>query len=186
VSDLRPLFALSESAVVQAGAGTGKTRTLVARAAWLHGSQGVPASRILLLTFTRRAASDMLARAAAWFDGSSGRICGGTFHAIAHKIIRQHAESFSLPPQFTILDQGDATDLLDVLRPDHGLDGTGQRAPRAAHLAQRRAGRRLHHHDVADGRAHVVHELVVVGRGRIPQPDADQPLVARFLDHSSY
>jgi len=115
--------------LVLAGAGTGKTRTLVARAAWLHGSQGVPASRILLLTFTRRAASDMLARAAAWFDGSSGRICGGTFHAIAHKIIRQHAESFSLPPQFTILDQGDATDLLDVLRPDHGLDGTGQRAP---------------------------------------------------------
>src|SRR5690242_5673987 len=121
--------------LVLAGAGTGKTRTLVARAAWLHGSLGVPASRILLLTFTRRAASDMLARAAAWFDGSSGRICGGTFHAIAHKIIRQHAESFSLPPQFTILDQGDATDLLDVLRPDHGLDGTGQRAPRAATCA---------------------------------------------------
>jgi len=121
--------------LVLAGAGTGKTRTLVARAAWLRGSQGVPAGRILLLTFTRRAASDMLARAAAWFDGSlSGaeRICGGTFHAIAHKIIRQHAESFSLPPQFTILDQGDATDLLDVLRPDHGLDQTGQRAPRAA------------------------------------------------------
>src|SRR5690348_13590092 len=71
--------------LVLAGAGTGKTRTLVARAAWLRGSQGVPASRILLLTFTRRAASDMLARAAAWFDGSlngvegSGRICGGTF-----------------------------------------------------------------------------------------------------------
>ena len=124
--------------LVLAGAGTGKTRTLVARAAWLRGSQGVPASRILLLTFTRRAASDMLARAAAFFDGSSGgadRICGGTFHAIAHKIIRQHAESFSLPPQFTILDQGDATDLMDVLRPDHGLDGTGQRAPRAAACA---------------------------------------------------
>jgi DNA helicase-2/ATP-dependent DNA helicase PcrA len=127
--------------LVLAGAGTGKTRTLVARAAWLHGSQGVPASRILLLTFTRRAASDMLARAAAWFDGSlhgtegGDRICGGTFHAIAHKIIRQHAESFSLPPQFTILDQGDATDLLDVLRPDHGLDGTGLRAPRAAACA---------------------------------------------------
>jgi DNA helicase II / ATP-dependent DNA helicase PcrA len=121
--------------LVLAGAGTGKTRTLVARAAWLRGSQGVPASRILLLTFTRRAASDMLARAAAWFDGSpqgAERICGGTFHAIAHRIIRQHAESFSLPPQFTILDQGDVTDLLDVLRPDHGLDNTGQRAPRAA------------------------------------------------------
>ncbi len=143
--------------LVLAGAGTGKTRTLVARAAWLRGAQGVPASRILLLTFTRRAASDMLARAAA---GSAERICGGTFHAIAHKIIRQHAESFSLPPQFTILDPGDVVDILDVLRPDHGLAdaglagtglagtglagtglagtglaGTAQRAPRAAACA---------------------------------------------------
>jgi len=121
--------------LVLAGAGTGKTRTLVGRAAWLRGGQGVPASRILLLTFTRRAASDMLARAAAWFDGSSERICGGTFHAIAHKIIRQHAESFSLPPQFTILDPGDTVDILDVLRPDHGLAEGGQRAPRAAACA---------------------------------------------------
>ena len=63
------------------------------------------------------------------------RIYGGTFHAIAHKIIRQHAESFSLPPQFTILDQSDTTDLLDVLRPDHGLAESGQRAPRAATCA---------------------------------------------------
>jgi len=126
--------------LVLAGAGTGKTRTLVARAAWLRGCQGVPASRILLLTFTRRAASDMLARAATWSDGAGsgntgGRICGGTFHAIAHKIIRQHAESFSLPPQFTILDPGDTTDILDVLRPDHGLADAGQRTPRAAACA---------------------------------------------------
>ncbi|MGP0022027.1 MAG: UvrD-helicase domain-containing protein, partial [Streptosporangiaceae bacterium] len=120
--------------LVLAGAGTGKTRTLVARAAWLGGAQGVPASRILLLTFTRRAASDMLARATAG-SGSSERICGGTFHAIAHKIIRQHAESFSLPPQFTILDPGDTADILDVLRPDHGLAEAGQRAPRAAACA---------------------------------------------------
>ena len=121
--------------LVLAGAGTGKTRTLVARAAWLRGAQGVPASRILLLTFTRRAASDMLARAEAGSGGGSERICGGTFHAIAHKIIRQHAESFSLTPQFTILDPGDTVDILDVLRPDHGLAETGQRAPRAAACA---------------------------------------------------
>ena len=136
--------------LVLAGAGTGKTRTLVARAAWLRGAQGVPASRILLLTFTRRAASDMLARAAAGSgDSACGaeRICGGTFHAIAHKIIRQHAESFSLPPQFTILDPGDVADILDVLRPEVGLaeagqsfrgvgpPGAAQRMPRAAACA---------------------------------------------------
>jgi DNA helicase II / ATP-dependent DNA helicase PcrA len=124
--------------LVLAGAGTGKTRTLVARAAWLRNCQGMPASRILLLTFTRRAAGDMLARAASGGNGSAGaseRICGGTFHAIAHKIIRQHAESFSLPPQFTILDQADTADVLDVLRSDHGLSDGGRRAPRAAACA---------------------------------------------------
>ena len=121
--------------LVLAGAGTGKTRTLVARAAWLRDVQGVPASRILLLTFTRRAASDMLARAAPAGNSAADRICGGTFHAIAHKIIRQHAEAFSLPPQFTILDPGDAADILDALRPDHGLADPGQRAPRAAACA---------------------------------------------------
>ena len=121
--------------LVLAGAGTGKTRTLVARAAWLRDSQGLPPSRILLLTFTRRAASDMLSRAASAGNRPAERICGGTFHAIAHKIIRQHAESFSLPPQFTILDQADTTEILDVLRPDHGLAEVGQRAPRAGTCA---------------------------------------------------
>src|ERR1700755_3229316 len=70
------------------GAAPARPGRVVARGAWRQGSKGVPASRILLLTFTRRAASDMLARAAAWFDGSSqgiqgpGRICGGGFAAI--------------------------------------------------------------------------------------------------------
>ena len=111
------------------------------RGRWWPGRRGssapghCPASRILLLTFTRRAASDMLARASAGGQSAGGRIWGGTFHAIAHKIIRRHAESFSLSPQFTILDPGDTTDILDALRPDHGLAGTGQRTPRAAACA---------------------------------------------------
>jgi DNA helicase II / ATP-dependent DNA helicase PcrA len=128
--------------LVLAGAGTGKTGTLVARAAWLR-AQGVEASRILLLTFTRRAADDMLARVvsrAATAAGTAGssvrspdeRVCGGTFHAIAHRIIRAHAESFSLPPAFSVIDPADVADVLDSLRTDHGLAGTERRAPRAA------------------------------------------------------
>src|SRR6516165_5895638 len=110
--------------LVLAGAGTGKTRTLVARAAWLC-EQGVPPSRILLLTFTRRAADDMLSRATACARPANGRapggrITGGTFHAIAHRIIRQHAESFSLPPEFTVIDPSDMADLLDTRRAEHG------------------------------------------------------------------
>ncbi len=118
--------------LVLAGAGTGKTRTLVARAAWLRG-EGLEPSRILLLTFTRRAAEEMLSRSAPPAGAAAAeRIRGGTFHAIAHRIIRQHAESFSLPPQFTVIDPGDVTDLLDVLRGSHGLVAAERRAPRAA------------------------------------------------------
>ncbi|HWG64102.1 MAG TPA: ATP-dependent helicase [Streptosporangiaceae bacterium] len=120
--------------LVLAGAGTGKTRTLVARVAWLR-SRGMHASRILLLTFTRRAADDMLARVAPDRGGAADRVCGGTFHAVAHRIIRAHAESFSLPPSFSVLDPGDVTDLMDVLRADHGLAGAQRRAPRAASCA---------------------------------------------------
>jgi len=116
--------------LVLAGAGTGKTGTLVARAAWLRG-QGTQASRILLLTFTRRAADDMLARVPP-AAGGDDRICGGTFHAIAHRIIRAHAESFSLPAAFSVIDTADVTDVMDSLRAEHGLAGTERRAPRAA------------------------------------------------------
>ena len=80
--------------LILAGAGTGKTGTLVARAAWLR-DQGVQPSRILLLTFTRRAADDMLARAQPPDSSAAERIVGGTFHAVAHRIIRAHAEAFA-------------------------------------------------------------------------------------------
>ena len=120
--------------LVLAGAGTGKTGTLVARAAWLR-AQGTEASRILLLTFTRRAADDMLARVESTAAQRPGnpvdRICGGTFHAVAHRIIRAHAESFSLPPAFSVIDPADVADVLDTLRADHDLVGVKRRAPRA-------------------------------------------------------
>jgi DNA helicase-2/ATP-dependent DNA helicase PcrA len=120
--------------LILAGAGTGKTGTLVARAAWLR-EQGVPASRVLLLTFTRRAADDMLARARPPDAPAADRIWGGTFHAIAHRIIRAHAESFALPPAFSVIDPADVADVLDTLRAEHDLVGTSRRAPRAAACA---------------------------------------------------
>jgi DNA helicase-2/ATP-dependent DNA helicase PcrA len=123
--------------LILAGAGTGKTGTLVARAAWLRG-QGLQASRILLLTFTRRAADDMLARAQPAESTMAGRITGGTFHAVAHRVIRAHAEAFALPPEFTVIDPADASDVMDTLRDAHGLVGTdaGRRTPRAATCAE--------------------------------------------------
>jgi DNA helicase II / ATP-dependent DNA helicase PcrA len=123
--------------LILAGAGTGKTGTLVARAAWLR-EQGTQASRILLLTFTRRAADDMLARAQPPDNSAAERIFGGTFHAVAHRIIRAHAEAFALPPEFSVIDPADAADIMDTLRDANGLVGTtaGRRTPRAATCAE--------------------------------------------------
>jgi DNA helicase II / ATP-dependent DNA helicase PcrA len=123
--------------LILAGAGTGKTGTLVARAAWLR-DQGMQPSRILLLTFTRRAADDMLARAHPPDSSAAERIFGGTFHAVAHRIIRAHAEAFALPPEFTVIDPADAADVMDTLRDANGLVGTtaGRRTPRAATCAE--------------------------------------------------
>ena len=108
--------------LILAGAGTGKTGTLVARAAWLR-EQGIQPSRILLLTFTRRAADDMLARAQPPDGNAADRIFGGTFHAVAHRIIRAHAEAFALPPEFSVIDPADSADVMDTLRDAHGLVG---------------------------------------------------------------
>jgi DNA helicase-2/ATP-dependent DNA helicase PcrA len=118
--------------VVLAGAGTGKTRTLTARVARLL-AHGADPSRVLLLTFTRRAAADMLARAAVLCGDrrAAGKLWGGTFHAVAHRLVSQYHETLALPGEFSVLDQGDASDLMDLLRHAHGLAGTGARFPRA-------------------------------------------------------
>ncbi|HET6549450.1 MAG TPA: UvrD-helicase domain-containing protein, partial [Solirubrobacter sp.] len=104
--------------LILAGAGTGKTTTLCARLAWLV-SEGVPSERMLLLTFTRRAAREMLQRARGLVAGSS-RVLGGTFHSVAHRLVRRHAAALGLPAGFGVLDAGDAADVLDLLREEHG------------------------------------------------------------------
>ncbi|HVC71482.1 MAG TPA: ATP-dependent helicase [Acidimicrobiales bacterium] len=123
--------------VVVAGAGTGKTRALTARVAWLL-ERGVAAERILLLTFTRRAADDMLARATALIGAEPGtrRPRGGTFHAVAHRYVAAYAASLGLPDSFTVLDPGEAADLMDLLRGQHALVGTDVRMPRSATLVE--------------------------------------------------
>src|SRR6266511_4597284 len=97
--------------LIIAGAGTGKTRTLVYRVAHLI-DRGVPADRILLLTFTRRAAQEMLARAERLVGGNSKRVHGGTFHATAHRLLRKYGPAAGLAKDFTIMDQGDSTDVI--------------------------------------------------------------------------
>ncbi|MDT4911683.1 MAG: ATP-dependent helicase UvrD/PcrA [Pseudonocardiales bacterium] len=121
--------------VIVAGAGTGKTRTLTARVARLLES-GVAPERVLLLTFTRRAAASMTSRAAALCgDADAGRrLWGGTFHAVAHRLVAEHAAHLGLSA-VTVLDPGDVVDLLDLLREEHGLTGGEMRMPTSQALA---------------------------------------------------
>lgn len=118
--------------LIVAGAGTGKTRTLAYRVAYLV-AQGVPPDRILLLTFTRRAAEEMLSRAEGVLRRSGevrGRVWGGTFHATASRLLRLHGGAVGLSPDFTVLDGGDAEDLLGLLRHELGLASREKRFPR--------------------------------------------------------
>ncbi len=119
--------------LILAGAGTGKTTTLCARVAWLL-SEGVPAQRILLLTFTRRAAREMVERTRALAERvapDAGRVVGGTFHSVAHRMVRLHASSLGLDPGFGVLDAQDAADLLDLVRQEQGHAASARRFPRA-------------------------------------------------------
>jgi len=115
--------------LVIAGAGSGKTRTLVYRVARLVES-GVSPTNVLLLTFTRKAAEEMLARAAALVGASCERVAGGTFHSFANTVLRRFARQVGLEPNFTILDRSDAEDLVALLRSRAGLDRKERRFPR--------------------------------------------------------
>ena len=101
--------------LIVAGAGTGKTRTLVYRVARLV-EVGVKPESVLLLTFTRRAAASMLTRAAALADARCQRVSGGTFHSLGHSVLRKFAAEAGVQKNFTVLDQSDTEDLIDLLR----------------------------------------------------------------------
>src|SRR6266566_861335 len=119
--------------LILAGAGTGKTMTLCSRMAWLL-AEGIPAERILLLTFTRRAAREMVRRARALAERAApqaGPVVGGTFHSVAHRMVRLHASALGLDAGFGLLDAADAADLLDLVREDRGQAQSRRRFPRA-------------------------------------------------------
>jgi DNA helicase II / ATP-dependent DNA helicase PcrA len=114
-AQLRAVMFDSGPALLVAGAGTGKTRTLVYRVARLVES-GVDPSEILLLTFTRRAAREMLRRASQILDERCQRVEGGTFHHYCSKLLHRHASQIGYPENFTIIDASDAMDTIHLLR----------------------------------------------------------------------
>jgi len=113
-------------ALVLAGAGAGKTRTLIYRVAYLL-EQGITPDRILLLTFTNKAAREMMRRVADLLGNDLTDLWGGTFHSIGHRFLRRHAERIGHRKDFTILDREDSKELIktciaesEIDRPERG------------------------------------------------------------------
>ncbi len=121
--------------LIIAGAGTGKTRTLVYRVAHLI-DQGIDPRSILLLTFTRRAAEEMLRRASLLIDGRCSQVAGGTFHSFANLVLRGHGRHIGLAPSFTIMDRSDSEDVIQLIRTEMGLNTKEKRFPRKQTVAE--------------------------------------------------
>lgn len=123
--------------LIIAGAGTGKTNTLAHRVACLIDG-GTHPGRVLLLTFSRRAASEMGRRVEIILSAgdsktataAASRIWGGTFHSIANRLLRVHSQSMGLGENFTVIDRSDAEDLINEVRSEIGLDKGNVRFPR--------------------------------------------------------
>src|SRR5207247_10944527 len=116
------------------GARSRKTKTLAARAAALI-RNGVAPGSILFLTFTRRAANEMIRRAGQVVGtAAAAGVWGGTFHAVANRLLRVHGQALGLSKNFTVMDQGDAQELLDLIRTDFNLHEASNRFPKKGPL----------------------------------------------------
>src|SRR5450756_1909712 len=116
--------------LVIAGAGSGKTRTLIYRVAYLL-EQGIPPERVLLLTFTNKAAGEMMRRVADLLGQELASLWGGTFHSIGNRILRQHARLLGFERDFTIMDREDAKHLISTCVGESEIDIKATRFPKA-------------------------------------------------------
>ena len=128
-SQLQVVKTFNGPILVVAGAGSGKTRTLTYRVARMVES-GIPPESILLLTFTRKAAKEMLRRAASLLDARCEKVSGGTFHSFSNMTLRRYGRAINLIPGFTILDQGDTEDVIRLLVEQAGLNQKGRNFPK--------------------------------------------------------
>jgi DNA helicase-2/ATP-dependent DNA helicase PcrA len=121
--------------LVIAGAGSGKTRTLIYRVAYLL-ENGIDPRNILLLTFTNKAAREMLGRVANLLPVDASGLWGGTFHSIGNRILRRHGTALGYSSGFTIMDREDQKDLIDAVVTSAGIDPKEIRFPKGDVLAE--------------------------------------------------
>ncbi|MEO7477815.1 MAG: DNA helicase II [Lysobacteraceae bacterium] len=133
--------------LVLAGAGSGKTRVLIHRIAWLHEVLRVPVHGILAVTFTNKAAGEMRHRAGALLPAGSRGMWIGTFHGLAHRLLRLHYTEAALPESFQVLDSDDQLRLLKRLIAEGDIDEARFTPRQVAHWinAQKDEGRRPKH-----------------------------------------
>ena len=128
-SQLEAVMSTEGPHLVIAGAGSGKTRVLTYRVAYLV-EKGFRPEQILLLTFTRKAAEEMLRRASLILDERCSRVSGGTFHSFANMTLRRYAKVLGFSSNFTILDTSDAEDVINLLRTRLGYHKVDKRFPK--------------------------------------------------------
>jgi DNA helicase-2/ATP-dependent DNA helicase PcrA len=154
--------------LVIAGAGTGKTRVIVHRIASLIDS-GVPASRILAVTFTNKAADEMRRRIDALVPGQAARIWAHTFHAFAARLLRRHAEAAGLTPHFTVYDAADQKRIVTETLKEIGLANEKNKAGLYVSVISRAKD------DLLDAESYAIHAMT--------QPDSFRQTVAKVYEH---
>ncbi len=168
--------------LVLAGAGSGKTRTIVYRVAWLL-EHGVSPDRILLVTFTNKAAREMLTRIQERLGDVPSPIWGGTFHHVANRILRRYADRVGRTPSFSILDQEDSRSLINACIADLNIDTKQRRFPTANVLQNLISFSRNTRQDIADiaveklPNAHTIVDQVVGVARRYAERKAKQNLM---------
>jgi len=129
-AQLEAVKTINGPVLVIAGAGSGKTRVIVYRVAFMM-ENGVDPEEMLLLTFTRKAAAEMLGRVQQLLkDNSAQKVFGGTFHAFANYVLRKYSNLLNIPPDFTIIDEEDSADTIDLIRSELKTEKTEKAFPR--------------------------------------------------------
>jgi len=133
---LKAIITLKGPLLVIAGAGTGKTRVIVHRLSYMI-ENGIDPHKILLLTFTRKAANEMMNRAETLLNGKSLKgMIGGTFHSFASYVLRKHANMIGLHPKFTIIDQSDSEDTIDLIRTELKYNSAEKKFPKKGRIQE--------------------------------------------------
>ena len=129
-SQLEAVTTINGPVLVIAGAGSGKTRVIVYRVAFMM-ENGISPDDILLLTFTRKAAREMLGRVQQLLkDNAAQKVFGGTFHAFSNHILRKYANMLNIPVNFTIIDEEDSADTIDLIRSELKIEKKEKAFPR--------------------------------------------------------